>query len=160
MAEGKKRRPINCLLMVSTKQPPDPVYEIGQLVHQSASGGDPVFFITTRLIKGLWPGSSRISFYADARLGNVYLGQGVFESFILLNTPRGLEILNNSKLYRTHGTPTRSVGFVELTNVRKEGGIITIDDLNGVMTNGKDLTLDNLPNSPARVQIYYYDKDR
>ena len=161
-----KPKPLDVLLMVSQTQPPSPVLEIRELARQSQEG-DPVYFVTTRTVKGLWPKSSTVSFYADKSLGNAYLGRGTFEDYIPISEPRAQEILSQSpktEIYRRHGIPSGTRGLIEISSVEMAKPNETIDDLNGIMRIKKSrkrprLCLANLPNSAAKAQIYYYTAD-
>jgi hypothetical protein len=126
-----------------------------------------VYFVTTRTIKGLWPKSSTIAFYADKSLGNAYLGKGIFEDYIPIADPRADAILKTSpktEIYRLYGKPMTARGLIELSKVEVAKANETIDDLRGMMRikkarKQKRLSLANLPDSAAKAQIYYYEPD-
>jgi hypothetical protein len=161
-----KPKPLNCLLMLSQAQPPPPIMEIKELARLSQEC-ETVYFVTTRTIKGLWPKSSIIAFYADKGLGNAYLGKGIFEDYIPIGDRRADAILRTSpktEMYRQHGKPGTARGLIELSNVEIAKANETIDDLRGMMRikkarKQKRLSLANLPDSAAKAQIYFYVAD-
>lgn len=145
---------LNCLLMLSSNEPPDPVTEVEWHAERWAQEKTPTFVATTRQIKGR-PGVSEIHFYGDADLANGYLGGGIFHSYIPLSSPRGQEIFSTSRLYKEYGCPAATRGFIGVTEFKLGLGK-SIEDLKATMrSNGKPLTLKNLPPSAARIQIYF-----
>lgn len=154
---------LHVLLMLSTKQPPDPIIEVewhDRMTKELSDEKSPTFIATTRLIKGLRPGVSEVHFYGDSQLDNAYLGSGIFHSYILLTSPKGQELMNELEVYRNYGCPANTRGFIGVTKFENVVGM-SIDDLNGVMrSNRTPLSLQNLPNSAARAQIYFYKLNR
>ncbi|MGO9568956.1 MAG: hypothetical protein ACLP5H_15580 [Desulfomonilaceae bacterium] len=147
---------IHCLLMLSSKEPPDPMHEIEWHARKWEEEKKPTFVATTRQIKRLHPGVSEIHFYADSQLGNSYLGGGIFHSYIPLSTPKGQEILTNSDLYKNYGCPATTRGFIGVTEFKATPGE-PLENLEGFLrANDKPLTMENLPASAARIQIYFY----
>lgn len=147
---------LNVLLMLSTRQPPEPQLEVAWHEQHCAEHGR-TFVVTTRDVRGLAPETSTVAFYGDSRIDNLYLGQGRFRRIIPLRSPEGREILQHFDLYREHGIPDRARAFIELTDVRTARPGETLEDLGGIMrTSGLPLALCNIPPGASRAQVYYF----
>lgn len=147
---------LNVLLMLSTKQPPDPDVEVAWHHAESQKAGT-TWLVTTRDVRGLHPGSGTVALYGDAGLRNRYLGRGTYRDYALLTTARGMNALSTSDLYRQYGYPASACAMIELSDVvvaGPAGG--SFGSLGGtIRASGLPLTLANLPNGAARIQVYY-----
>jgi hypothetical protein len=149
----------NVLLMLSSAQPPHPDTEIASLAERSRDGS-PVALVTTRKLRELTPGASVVAFYGDVALGNRYLGCGIFERLVDINAPVGQAVRHQDELYGTHGIPAGAKGLIILSRVRKAAHGERLEGLAGIIeASGLPLTLDNLPKSAARIQVYYTTSD-
>jgi len=150
----------NVLLMLSSDQPPHPKKEIEEHARISDDCGE-TYLITTRIITGLTPEESVVAFYGDADLGNVFLGIGCYQGYVEMNSPEWNERLQASELYQAHGYPKTAQGMIRMSGVRCARDGEGLAFLEGTITsrgtsNGKPLTLSNLPKSAARIQVYYH----
>lgn len=147
---------LNVLLMLSTRQPPDPVQEVAWHERHCAEHGH-TFLVTTRTIKDLVPGNSCVAFYGDSNLQNAYLGCGCFQDHIPIDSREGGDILETSELYRRHGIPERAREFIELTDFRAAQPGESIDRLRGLIRAEprRPLTLKNVPPGASRAQVYF-----
>ena len=145
----------NVLLMLSSAAPPPPVQEVQwHTAHCNAHGTTDI--ITTRLLTGMTPGQSVVAFYGDAALGNEYLGKGVFVDYIPLNTPQGQQLLQAHPLYAPNNHPVTVQAFVRLKQFEEAQPGEDLTTLNGIIeASGLPLTLANIPDGPARLQVYY-----
>jgi hypothetical protein len=147
--------PRNVLLMLSTDQPPYPTEEIRYHAVQSAEGKTTAL-VTTRRFSGLTPGRSVLAFYSNAALGNRYLGRAIYREYVGLETPRGRELLREHKYYGSRGIPEGARGFLVLSDVQEARVGEELESLNGTIeASGLPLTLENLPRSAARIQVYF-----
>jgi hypothetical protein len=171
-----RRAPLNCLLMLSSRQPPHPEDEMKWHDKHCRETGE-TWIATTRLLsRELQKGESIIAFYGDSELNNQYLGKGIYIGYEEISRPSA-ERHRNSDLYSKYGLPSTTRGFIGLKNVEvadrlKEGGGAGVKEqsikvLDGWMResakarrtrNDDDYKLlpENLPPSAARIQVYYY----
>lgn len=147
---------LNVLLMLSTREDPDPVMEAAWHVQHCAKRGS-TFLVTTRVIEGLTPGRSCVAFYADSASGNRFLGRGCYKNHVGFDTDRGRQILKDSGLYSRYGTPKKSKAFIELTTVQAARQGESLEVLDGtIRASGLALTRSNLPAGPSRAQVYFW----
>lgn len=172
-----RKAPLNCLLMLSSRQPPHPEYEIRWHEKHCRETGE-TWIATTRLLsRELQKGESVIAFYGDSELNNQYLGKGIYIGYEEISRPSA-ERYRNSDLYSKHGLPSTTRGFIGLKNLElaerlREGGAGTASQsirvLGGWMRESakarrtrdeRDYRLlpENLPPSAARIQVYYYNE--
>jgi hypothetical protein len=172
-----RRAPLNCLLMLSSRQPPHPEHEMKWHEKQCRDRGE-TWIATTRLLsRELQKGESVIAFYGDSELNNQYLGKGIYIGYEEISRPSS-EKYRNSDLYRNHGLPSTTRGFIglknvevaeRLTDVGAEARPQSIEVLGGWMResakarrtrDARDYRLlpENLPPSAARIQVYYYNE--
>ena len=147
----------NVLLMLSSGAPPPPVQEAQwHTAHCNAHGTTDI--ITTRLLTGMTPGQSVVAFYGDAALANGYLGKGVYVDYIELNTPPGQQLLQTHPLYAPNNHPVTARAFVRVEQFSEAQPGEELNFLNGIIeASGLPLTLANIPDGPARLQVYYRD---
>jgi hypothetical protein len=149
----------NVLLMLSSNQPPPPQEEVRWHAARCQSHGT-THLVTTRVLTAMVPCESIVAFYGNADLGNRYLGQGVYLDYVRLDTPKGQQLLQASALYSTRGIPEGARGLILLRDVREAEDCERLESLHGVITSrgasdGLPLTLSNIPNTAARLQVYY-----
>lgn len=141
--------------MLSNSQLPPPREEVAALAARSSVGRS-VPFVTTRIVRDLVPGESVVAFYGDASLDNALLGYGVFERSVPIDSPDGAAVARGDALYGHAGMPAGAKSVLLLRDVRIAQASETLESLKGVIdSNGKTLSLANLPNSAARIQVYY-----
>jgi hypothetical protein len=157
---------LNCLLMLSSRQPPHPKKEMKWHYEHCKETGE-TWIATTRLLsRELQIGVSEIAFYGDSELDNEYLGKGIYAGYEEIGRPAAAEYLN-SELYRGHHLPSTTKGFIGLEAVEIALPGETIEVLGGRMResargrrSGQEehyrLVPENLPASAARIQVYYY----
>jgi hypothetical protein len=145
---------MNVLLMLSSAQPPHPVEEIQWHAENCARTGKTAI-ATTHLLGRLTRGKSVVAFYGDSALGNRYLGQGLFAGFANVDDARGESLLSAISLYANHNYPIGIRGLVELTDLHVARTDERLESLNGKLETFKPLTLENLPNGPARSLVYF-----
>lgn len=172
-----RRAILNCLLMLSSRQPPHPVDEMIWHYEHCIDKGE-TWIATTRLLsRELQRGESVIAFYGDSQLNNEYLGKGFYIGYEEISS-RDAGKYRNSILYEKHGVPSTTRGFIGLTKVdiadrfKKESKGAppqTIEVLGGWMResakarrtrddNDYKLLPENLPPSAARIQVYYFNE--
>jgi hypothetical protein len=147
------------LLMLSSDQPPHPIEEMRWHARECERGGATAL-VTTRVLAGLTPGGSTVAFYGNAALGNRYLGCGTYLEYVSLGSPRGAELLAESPLYRKRGVPRGARALVLLRDVCVAQDSDSLVDLRGTIdssgaSNGRPLTLENIPQGAARIQVYF-----
>ena len=143
------------LLMLSSQQPPPPLEELQWHATQCRVGGGTAV-ATTRVLSGLAPGRSIVAFYGDAALGNRYLGKGIYQGYVPSHTSQGRELWRETPLYQQRGVPDGMKGFVLLRGVEVAGEDDTLDTLGGTIeATDLPLTVNNLPRSAARIQVYF-----
>ena len=147
------------LLMLSSKQPPPPEEEVCWHAARCRSHGS-TWLVTTRVLTEMNSGESVVAFYGNADLHNRYLGQGVYLDYVRLDTPEGQQLLQTSSLYSDRGIPDGAQGFIHLRDVREPQDGEQLESLHGVITSrgvsdGLPLALDNIPDTAARLQVYY-----
>jgi hypothetical protein len=102
------------------------------------------------------PGQSIVAFYGDAALANEHLGKGVFVDYIPLNTPQGQQLLQAHALYAPNNHPDNAKAFVRVEHFQEAQPGEDLASLNGIIeASGLPLTLANIPDGPARSQVYY-----
>jgi hypothetical protein len=145
------------LLMLSTRQPPDPTKEVRFHADYCAATGSATAMATTRVLNGLTPGRSMVAFYGNAALRNRLLGFGIFDGYDRLGdgSSRGDSLLRESQLYKPGVHPPGLKGIIELRDVHVSAADDEIDSLCGAPTSGLQLTVDNLPLGPARLLVYF-----
>jgi hypothetical protein len=149
----------NVLLMLSSNQPPPPQQEVRWHASRCASHGV-THLVTTRTLAGLTVGESVVAFYGNADLNNQYLGRGVFLDYIPLDTPAGQQLLQSSPLYSAQGIPDNARAFIQLRDVQVAHPGEGLASLNGIIeASGLPLALANIPDGPARLQVYYHHAD-
>lgn len=153
-------RPINLLLILSSKQLPAPIYEVEQLA-KLAYQKSTVLFATTRFVNGLIPGTSKITLYGDEELKHNLLATGIFEEFITLNSPEGESIANSDPLYEKE-YPITLKGFIRLSLFELFPDNESIDSLNALLETGEFLKSDHpifeeeeIPFGRQKNSIYY-----
>lgn len=145
----------NVLLLLSSNQPPPPEDEVEHHAARCAAGAVAAF-VTTRRLRGLTPGESVVAFHGGATLNNRYLGRGVFERLLPLDSPVRRAVLAEDPLYAKRGAPANARAIVLLRGVRVAARGEGLEALGGTIeATGLPLTLTNLPRGPARVQVYY-----
>jgi hypothetical protein len=143
------------LLMLSSDQPPPPTEEIRWHARESAKGNRSVL-VTTRLITDLTPHRSIVAFYGNAALDNRFLGCGCFVQYAPLDSPLGQAVLMESPLYNRNGVPAGARGCIILEKVREARRGESLESLGGIIeATGLPLRLENIPKSPARIQVYF-----
>ncbi len=143
------------LLMLSSDQPPPPTEEIRWHARQSADGGQTVL-VTTRLLTGLTPHRSIVAFYGNAALRNRLLGYGCFVKYVPLASPLGQAVLRDSPLYNRDGIPDGARGCIILEKVHEARSGESLESLSATIeATGLPLSLENIPKSPARIQVYF-----
>lgn len=147
--------PRHVLLMLSTKQPPDPQKELKWHADECARGGATAV-ITTRRPTRLTPGRSVVAFYGNVDLENRYLGRGTFVEYVPIGDLRARELLRDTPIYHTRGTPRGAQGFIVLRDVQLARPGEDLTALGGTIErSGLPLTLENVPRGAARVQVYF-----
>ena len=152
--------PLNVLLMLSSRQAPDPMVEINYHAKEWACGGALAFIATTRVLSGLIPGESAVAFYGDSRMGNEFLGVGQFEGFLPIESLRAAEIRTTHELYSKFGVPVGMRGFVMISRLRRPRRGETLDAFVSdyqalIRATDKELSTGNLPDGPSRTAVYF-----
>jgi hypothetical protein len=155
---------LNCLLMLSTNQPPDPIDEVDFHEQHSLAHGY-TYMVTTRLLNGLTPHQSVIAVYGNARLNNQFLGRGTYAGYQNWGTSAAQAILANLvvtrngkpyNVYNGHNVPAKSKGLIRLENFARAVAGQGLQSLGGtIRSSGLSLILQNIPNAAARIQVYY-----
>ncbi len=145
----------NVLLLLSSEEPPEPRAEMAWHVREAAQHGV-TYLVTTRVLTDLTPGESSVAFYGDAELGNALLGYGRFDSYTRSDDWRQ----PLPQVYAEHGMPEGAQGFVGVRRMVAAESGAAVDALGGTIrsrgaSDGLPLTLDNLPKSAARLQVYF-----
>lgn len=154
----------NVLLMLATSEDPDPKKEVAYHAGQCHAGRT-TYVLTPKVLNAsrspqMTSDRSVVAFYGDKPLANALLAHGIFVSYIGFNSPQGQQLFQHHGLYNVNNIPGEPKGFIEVRNLIAEPPGTTIDALNGIIesrggSHGLVLTLDNLPKSPARGQVYY-----
>jgi hypothetical protein len=149
----------NVLLMLSSNADPHPLQEVAW--HEDhCREHDTTTIITTRVLTEMVPEQSVVAFYGDAGIENRYLGKGIFIGFIRIGTVEGQQLLRDHALYRNGNHPKEPGGFIKVrqfTRAQPGEGITSLQgiiDSTGI-SNGKELAIENFPQTAARLQIYY-----
>ncbi|MGO9120365.1 MAG: hypothetical protein ACLQPD_22465 [Desulfomonilaceae bacterium] len=158
--------PLNCLLMLSSRQSPHPRAEMKWHFEHWNETGKTTWIATTRLLsRELQAGKSEIAFYGDSELNNDYLGKAIYVRYVEISNQEAQEHLSSS-LYK-RGVPPTTRGFIGVKDVETADPGQSITDLQGMMRESARarrtknsghylLSPENLPPSAARIQIYYY----
>lgn len=156
---------LNVLLMLSSRQPPQPEMEIRHHAEACARGESPVYLATTRVLSELVQGESAVAAWADSGLKNRFLGVGRFEGYLPISSSRAADILKFHPLYSEAGVPSSIRGFVVLSEVRLPVEGETLDTfgstVGGLLRAGdgtKKLSIANIPSGPARTAVYFWTK--
>jgi len=163
---GRKRKPLNVLLLISKFNDPPPELEIAELAKQSQEE-DPVYFVTTRTIKDLRQGASKVVWYAQKEDNHKIWGSGIYMDYIEFSDPFAQEILRESPkvdMYRKHGIPRGAKGLIEVSNVRVAKAGETVKDLRAIRIIKKSneripLSPETIPDGHPKLQIYWIEED-
>jgi hypothetical protein len=143
------------LLMLSSGHDPDPRDEILWHAERWATTGEPTAIATTHPPSMLRRDQSIVAFYGSADLANCLLANGVFAGYVSRDTTGG-RALEAVGLYARGNLPEGTKGFIKVRDFHAAAAGEPIDSLEGVIeSSGLPLTLANLPNGPARAQVYF-----
>jgi len=147
---------LNVMLMLSTRQPPDPLREIQWHVRRCSELGL-TYVATPRSPTTLSRDGSVVVFYSSRDLGNRVLGFGLFYELVEIGSRRGIEIASRqADLYRK--VPRGSRYWIGLSKVSDQA--VSLADFGGTIVsegegNGLPLDEENLPASAARGCVYF-----
>jgi hypothetical protein len=143
------------LLMLSSGHDPDPIVEITWHAERWATTSEPTAIATTHPPSMLRRDQSIIAYYGSADLGNCLLATGFFAGYIPRATTDG-RALGAAGLYAGGNLPEGTKGFIKVRDFHLAAAGEPIDSLEGVIeSSGLPLALANLPNGPARAQVYF-----
>lgn len=136
--DGYEMRAINVLLLLSTRQTPEPLHEIEALVRWPTRD---VPLAVTRLVhEYLTKGQSRVALYADEHDYPV-LAEGTFERFV--GFADGSEADEFRREYHRHPdlgpVPDRCIGFLLLSELKEIPPSRRLADLDASMESGRRL---------------------
>ena len=150
-----KRMHRNVLLMLSSRQPPDPEAEVAFHTQHCAAHGS-TCLVTTRPLSDLVEGMSEVAFYGDNDLGNRYLGRGTFLRYTTLDDELRRNVMSDGSIYVTHGIPDRARAVIELRDVREAVLDEGLEVLQGIIeSNELPLCRENIPRGASRASVYY-----
>ena len=134
-------RPINVLLLLSSKQLPHPTNEIDALIEEADKSDLGItHFVTTRAVGDrLTPGKSVVALYGDKELEFDLLATGLFVDFIPRYDTRWNAIIDRHPVYSHSEVPQTAIGMIEIEDIqlaRKEG----LEVLNAIREDGKRVT--------------------
>lgn len=149
-------KPLNLLPILSPHQQPDPRTEVERLA-ELARQNKTVYLATTRQVKDLARGVSEVAVYEDSEPEFPLLASGIFREFVDIEQPAALTIIGNSALYATETErPDTTRGLIGLSSFRLAPRNSSLKKLNGILLNGRPMSVDSLPEGRRRNAIFYF----
>ena len=109
----------NLLLMLSSGEPPHPWREVSWH-HEASRTLGITYYAISRNIRGLEAGKSVVAFYGNQHLDHCFLGRGVFEEVLSIESNRGRSLLAESELYQLFGRPPKTKFLLGLSAFASE----------------------------------------